>query len=572
LENIEEPAVPVKAPRKSKKKVVSANVETAVVPDTPREFDAQKVAAAIPKEKRELSLLATYAELANRLPLGVEGFKYFYWCIWRKDLQPYAAETWVPAFASGDWTILECFRGAGKTADMTVSYNAYTLGKEPWTFNLVIAASDDTANKSTSLISEIVEHYEGWKLCFPSVVPDKERGWGAKGYFVKDVDMINKDGYGKWLEKCGQDHSKDPSFVGAGIGSADPVGMHPKRIFIDDIHDIKNSAFPKDRANVVATVRANIMPTISKPGKAKPFIGIACTPWDKDDAYHILFNTGLFKRITTPILTFAEEGKYEFEDKKCNLTWDSPQGYDLKKVKDLRKGVSKSEFARMYLCDLEAAKNKMYKWYSYPEKDIDWNLPMGGGVDYASVYLPTTSHEGGRSYFAMGYILMQPNGSAIIADGILEQCTQAAAESYVIRAQNTYPSWNHTVVESDGIGAQFIQLLQRNRDMKIVPMRTSEVFRGSKESRQYEVLSPLFERAVLRVSEASTPFLDCLRSYLENYPNLDRHAPEWDVADAVLWSTMVFPQLSSQASILADSPIGFRKERVPSVWNQLGRS
>jgi hypothetical protein len=561
--------VVVKKPRK--KKIVSvippvsAIVET---PDTPRNLDLNSLS---PEQKLQVELLFK-AQLARDLPIGVEGFRSFYYCIWRKDLQPYAEKDWVPAFATGDWTILECHRGSGKTADMTVSYNAYTLAKEPWTFNLVIQASDDTANKSTSLISEIVEHYEGWKLCFPDIVPDKERGWGAKGYFIKDEAFIRQHGYGAWLEKCGQDHSKDPSFVGAGIGSADPVGMHPKRIFIDDIHDIKNSAFPKDRANVVATMRANIMPTISKPGKEKPFIGIACTPWDKEDAYHILYKTGLFKRITTPILTFTEDGDKEFEGKKCKLTWDHPLGYDLAKVNDLRKGVSAAEFARMYLCDLEAAKNRMYKWYSYPEKDIDYTLPMGGGVDYASVYLPTTSHEGGRSYFAMAYGVLQPNGSLIISDGVLEQCTQLAAEAYVARAQNTYPGWLHTVIESDGVGAQFVQLVQRNRDMKVVPMRTSEVFRGSKELRQYEVLSPLFERAVLRVSEASTPFLDCLRSYLENYPNLDRHAPEWDVADSVLWLTMVFPQLSNQAKIVSgEKLVSYGRERVSNPWNALGR-
>jgi len=524
-------------------------------------------------EQRAQYRLRVDSELADVLPIGVKGFENFYWCVWRKELQPYAEKDWVPAFATGEWTILECFRGAGKTADMTVSYNAYTLGKQPWTFNLVIAASDDTANKSTSLISEIIEHYEGWKLCFPNIVPDKERGWGAKGYFIKDEGFIKQNGYGAWLEKCGQDHSKDPSFVGAGIGSADPVGMHPKRIFIDDIHDIKNSAFPKDRANVVATVRANIMPTISKPGKDKPFIGISCTPWDKDDAYHILYNTGLFKRITTPILKFTDDGNREFEGKKCNLTWDHPLGYDLAKVLSLRKGVSASEFARMYLCDLESAKNRMYKWYSYPEKDVDWGLPMMGGVDYASVFMPTTSHVGGRSYFAMAYGTKLPNGSVVVVDGVLEQCTQAAAEVYVNRAQNSYSGWLYCNIESIGEGSQFVQLLQRNRSMRIVPIPSSATYRGKKEIRQYEILSPLLERAVLRVSEATTPFLDCLRSYLENYPNLDAHAPEWDVADSVLLMTLGFPELSKQAEIVVQSDgFSFKKPHKAGVWNQLGRN
>jgi hypothetical protein len=76
----------------------------------------------------------------------------------------------------------------------------------------------------------------------------------------------------------------------------------------------------------------------------------------------------------------------------------------------------------------------------------------------------------------------------------------------------------------------------------------------------------------LRVSDARTPFLDCLRSYLENYPNLDRHAPEWDVADSVLWMTVVFPQLSSQARVLDENSAIYARPKKANVWNALGRS
>ncbi len=139
---------------------VSANVESAPITEkTPQIVTKPDLVPIsdtsldlLTAEQREQLRLQVCSDLADRLPIGVEGFTNFYWCVWRKELQPYAEKDWVPAFATGEWTILECFRGAGKTADMTVSYNAYTLGKQPWTFNLVIAASDDTANKSTSLI------------------------------------------------------------------------------------------------------------------------------------------------------------------------------------------------------------------------------------------------------------------------------------------------------------------------------------------------------------------------------------------------------------------------------------
>jgi hypothetical protein len=116
------------------------------------------------------------------------------------------------------------------------------------------------------------------------------------------------------------------------------------------------------------------------------------------------------------------------------------------------------------------------------------------------------------------------------------------------------------VVESDGVGAQFIQLMSRNPSLKIIPKRTSEIFRGSKEKRQYEILSPLLERGALRISDASTPFLRCFRSYLENYPNIDRNAPEWDVADAILWATVGMPELSLQAGIIDEKPFAVKRK------------
>jgi len=505
-------------------------------------------------------------QYVRNLPLGVEGFEHFYWCIWGQPLQPYARR-WVEAFASGKWTILECFRGSGKSTNLSITFPAYCLGKEPWTSVLIVQANDDTANKTSATIASIIEHFRGWQACFPNIVPDPAKGWGAKGYSIKDTDAD----YGLWLEKCAKDHMRDPSFVGAGITSADIVGMHPKRLFFDDIHDIKNSAFPKERRKIVDTVSANILPVITKPGTDMPFIGVSCTPWDPQDAYHALYNTGLFQKITTPILWFHDDGPFEFEEKPCFLAW--PDGFPIEKIQMYRKAqnMSKAEFARMYLCDLEAAKSMLYKWYSYPEEDISLEWPMGGGVDYASVYLPTQAVEGGRSHFALARIAMHPSGGAIVVDGIVEQCTQTQAETYVHRDQNTYPGWQYTVIESDGVGREFIQLIQRNRMTRYAPMKTSDVFRGTKERRQYEVLSPLLERAALRVSTADTPFLNCFRSYLESYPNIDAHAPEWDVADAVFWATFVFPQLSEMARTAEDASFFVKKKKKENPFVSLGR-
>jgi hypothetical protein len=516
------------------------------------------------KESQEDTELLARSVAARELPFGVEGFKNFYWCIWRMELQPYAIQ-WVKDFATEEWTILECFRGSGKSTDLTITFSLYCEAKEPWSSTLIIQANDDTANRSSSIIATIIEFFDGWKLCFPTIVPDPARGWGAKGYFIKDTSYE----YGKWLEMCARDHTKDPSFVGSGLGSSDIRGMHPRRIFFDDIHDINNSAFPKERKKIVDIVKTNILPVLMKPAtQTKPWVGVACTPWSDDDAYQELFSSGLFKRHVTPLYWHDSDGKYEIDDMKVSLAWE--EGFPIENIlmmKKLYKG-SRVQWAREYLCDRSAAKNVLYKWYSFPDKDVDlYTNPVVGGVDYASVFLATNQAEGGISYFAMAYAMKLSMG-AVIADGILDQCTQAQAETYVLVAQNTFPGWEYAVVESVGEGRQFVQLMQRNPHMRILPARTGDVFRGTKEARQYEILSPLLERAILRISDADTPFLNTLRSYFTNYPNIDRHAPEWDVADAVLWAVVGIPELGLAVAMNENSalPYSIHAKKKSNSW------
>ena len=469
----------------------------------------------------------------------------FYWVIWRREAPPYAQE-WVKSFISGDWTMLYCFRGSTKSTTLTITFSAFCLGHEPHTSVLLVQASDDAGAKSAATIADIVEHYEGWRLTFPNIVPDKEKGWGAQGYFLKDMEQEKLLGYGGWLQKCQQDHLRDPSFIGLGVNSGQIPGMHPRRLFFDDIHDRKNSAFPKDRENVVDTVRANILPTITKAAteKVKPFVGVACTFWDKSDAYNMMLNTGLFTFKRTPIIRFDDDGDVEFDGKKAKLTW--PQGFPLEMVETYRQTESAAEFARMYLCDIATNAFTNYQWLSFPNSEISWKWPMICGVDPVNAYLPKAGTEGGRSHFAMSYCLRTTTGAMVVADGIVEQCTPTDAETYIMRAHTVYENLQKVVIESDGGGSVFVNFISRNPNAKILPMKTSDVFRGDKKKRQYEILEPLLRNGVLQISDAKTPFLDAVRLYLDRYPNLDEHAKEWDVADSLVWAVVGAPDLQTK--------------------------
>lgn len=506
-------------------------------------------------EDKELNDLLWRSAKA-RESFSVEGFRHFFWCLWRREVVPYALRDWVPAFMSGEWTILECFRGSTKSTTLTITFSAFVLLHFPHSSILIVQANDTAANKSTAAISSIIESFSGWKVCAPNLVPDKERGWGANGYFIKDENFIHEKGYGAWVEKTMQDHTKDPSFVGAGITSADVVGMHPRWLFFDDIHDRQNSTYPKDRENVVKSVRENVIPVITKPGGDKPFIGVACTFWDDSDAYHILLETGLFKHIKTPILRFVEQGAdAEFEGKPVKLVWKS--GFPIGSVKLYRDSNDSATFRREYLCDETNELDRAYKYQFYKQEELDPRWITAVGVDPVSV--PDASK--GISHFAMLVGCLTPYNSVVVFDGILERCGALQGEEYVVQAQTTYPNFLKSVVEGDGSGALFSANLTRHPGLVSQTVLTSEIGRGNKFDRQYRFLEPLWRSGAVKLSDAGTPILRAVRRYLDKFPNFSKTDPEADIGDALVLLAYAFPQIwtNNVVSIVSGSNI----RRVP---------
>lgn len=124
----------------------------------------------------------------------------------------------------------------------------------------------------------------------------------------------------------------------------------------------------------------------------------------------------------------------------------------------------------------------------------------------------------------------------MIVDGVLEHCTQADAELFVKRGQEMYPNYLHAVVEGDGKGEDFIQVLRRNPGMKIIPMKTGG---KGKDVRLVRQMAPWLESGMVRVSDAETPFLNELRKELDMYP-LSKHD---DALDAVYWALRGMPDV-----------------------------
>jgi predicted phage terminase large subunit-like protein len=490
--------------------------------------------------KQALALLAMGADIP-------ESFAAFYELVFGMQPPKHVVDEWIrplyEAREEGKGVVIEAFRGSTKTTTLTIAFTAYRIGKEPHKANLLIQVGDDTASDNTAQIADIIEHNPGFKAVFPHVVPDRDRGWGAGGYEVKRSDIP----YEQWRDMNSQRH--DPTLMGVSYKSRAIIGRHPDGVLIvDDIHDENNTASERELATVRKILTGTIFPTITDE-TWQMFVG---TPWVENDALHYVASTGEFKHVQTPV--YRENG----ED--LEYTW--PEKFGEAEVERQKNLAGSIEFARMFMLDLTASKNKIFKFQHYPSSEIRFSWPIIAGVDYAGTMSAAKNKMGDNDYFAIAYVAKLPGGGAVVIDGVLEHCTQAEAELFVKRGQEMYPSYLHAVVEGDGKGEDFIQVLRRNPSMKVVPMKTGG---KGKDIRLVRQMSPWFESGLVRVSDAETPFLSELRKELDMYP-LCRYD---DALDAVYWALRGMPDVLHMPRTEDELPVYGPKEKMENPYIEL---
>jgi hypothetical protein len=524
-----------------------------------------------------------YAQSARVTGDSPDGFALYYRVIYGNDL-PKHARNWIEkiyqAKAEDRGALLWAFRGSWKTSTLTIAFGSYRIGCEPEKANLIVQVNDDSATKSAAAIANIIENNLGWAMVFPSVVPDKERGWSSTGYEVKDTRYSYEDWRGKNATR------RDPTLVGFGIGSGSLIGRHPDGFcFLDDIHDEKNTVSPKERQSVTQVLKSTILPAIVEDETkaagnrlATWFVAVG-TPWTEDDAYHYLKSTGEYEFLSTPALERCADGEgVEITGKDMTITehtdlygwWrlNWPEHFSKRIVVSWRNKTGKREFARMYLLDLSASNETGLKYHLYPQEKIDFlRWPGYGGADYASVIEKKKEDDPGRDYFAMAYTFKMPALGAVCYDGVFEQCTQADGEAHLKKAQGLFPGWQNTVVEGDGKGEEFITVVMRNPGLKIVPMTTHGKGKKARLERQ---LGPLLESGMLMVSDGDTPFLTALRKSLDEYPN-------WhlDPIDALYWSARSMPEIWTIPEVKAQDEGLLRsaaRKKADSPWAHVGRT
>ena len=536
--------------------------------------DKEAIEAALSKIRspEEADAIAAQLMAATARFDNPRGFKTFYKLIHGNDI-PEECYSWVEDIYKAKeqdlGLLLGAYRGSWKTTTLSVTFTAFRIGHEADKSNLVISSNDDSADKITASVAKIIEYSPGWKLIFPDVVPDKEKAWGALGYEVKRTDIP----YETWV--AFNSARVDPTFVGAGIQSSRAVGKHPTGVLcFDDIHDEKNSASSKERNNVVRLVSDTFMPTaVRKDERLLTWLMGVGTPWDEDDAYHYMKNTGLFLFHNTPAMRPAEEGDRNtvhldgvsrdglvFHDLVGDWILTNPDHFGVVSIMSARAASGKRGFARMYRLDLRASKEGGMRYQLYPADAISYDWMIGGGVDYASIRDRLSRSETLRDYFAMAYIAKVPTGGAVILDGVFGHYTQVQADQAIETAQMVFKNWQRAIVEDIGKGETFIDTLLLKPHLRILPMKSMV----NKHLRQERLLSPLLELGLLRISDRDTPFLNLLRKALDDFPDGND-----DVRDAVFWATYIFPEIRIVPS-QEETTLHYKKAKTKNPFLALG--
>jgi hypothetical protein len=595
----------------------------AELPEDPTEFinGLRDAWAALPASEQEKASLAWRSKEAreNDTP---DGYAHFFWCCTRRELPKHALYGWiVPLYLSHraitleefkafydrpdakryrfirDYVlaqldeislaivigvVIEASRELTKTTAITNYFTAFRIGQQPHRANLLIQVGDDIAKDNSSQIARVIKEYEGWKACFPHVVPDEVKGWGDKGYEVRQTHTWENGkmvplGDAEWNKLIAT--RKDPTLLGVGYSSHALIGKHPDGILVvDDIHDEKNTSSDKELDGVLDIVESVIGYTFT----SDAWVGYVGTPWVEGDTLDYIKSTHVYLSIVMPAYVEVVDGKVRLpeewkEDTQKIFMWPEMRGLEwvMKKLSQTRK---MSEFLRMILLALKSAGEKIYKYKQFPHKEIRWDdWEIVNGVDPTATH-STVNGEGGVSHFGICHALVTHFNTIVIGGGYLEKVTSDVGERELVKFQRMHSNCSRSSVEQNGAGAIFIGMAVRNAGLVINPHNATELGSGPKKQRQFSFLSPLLASGVVQISDEDTPYLNALRKYFQRYPNISDDSELLDAADALCMAVLDIPEVWANTVVNVVDPKklerrGLNGKVIPALgsYRYLGR-
>lgn len=435
------------------------------------------------------------AELAQDFtPRGFEAFFELMNDLSLPDHHKDAIGQFFKSWEKGRGVVIEMFRGAAKTTVFT-ALAMFIVGHYPSHTGFIIQANGNSAAKISLEIATKIQHSEDWRLVFPHIVPDEEKGWAREGYFVKRTDIP----YDTWIKsRMGK---RDPTFFGAGYKSSVIIGKRPNWFILDDVNDENNTASEAEALRVEKLLSGTIFPAANMADK----MIVIGTPWNENDVIHYCLATKEFDHVKYAVYT---DGK---------PTW--PEQFPEEQIVKERNRVGEIEYARMYLLDLSKTKGLTLKeeWlHRFPNTDINLDWPVFIGVDFTSTEDPRKRRG---DYFALAVGRLIPGKALLVLeDGVRARLSKAEAEGTVVSWCARYPTLLSVGVEAIMSGNLFYTDLLNNAELRAagvypVPVR----FKRDKGTRFEQEMAPLFQRGRVMIADSQNAFLRAFRDEWLNW-------------------------------------------------------
>lgn len=237
-----------------------------------------------------------------KLPNTAQGLFWFYDAMYLRRGMKQPSHLIPLTMALGDQRIKKLLAivgpGSGKSQEISITFPAFVLGQDPSTTILGISAGENLMQGFVTAVGDWIEHDLMWKTLFPSVTPDKDKGWSTeRGLYVKGHPPGDPDA----------------SYFAAGLTSKALTGKHARLIIGDDLHDKENSASVEACLRVREIFYKQIMGRADPRGARFIFAG---RRWHQEDLYGHLKSTGEWVVMELPSF---RDGK---NDSGKDLYWD----------------------------------------------------------------------------------------------------------------------------------------------------------------------------------------------------------------------------------------------------------
>jgi hypothetical protein len=421
---------------------------------------------------------------------------------------------------------------SAKTTWATVIKTAWFIGKYPERAYGIGSAGEQAADDMAKAVAQTIEYNPRWLLVFPSVRPDKQRGWSSDGYHVRRTDLAE----GEWERiRYG---NKNPTLASGGVGSSRWNGIRlDGGLTLDDMHDRKSKTEQATNDNTVGFFKDTAEFRVTGTG----FLHIPQTRWNQKDI--------IAEVKGRPDFVVFEQKAIVGEGEAEASYW--PAVHSLEKLQAIRARDVLS-FELVFQGNDRAIEGSVLKtaWlHDFPAAEIKPEWPIYLGIDFAVRLKDILKKGDDPDHFSL-HVYADTGTKLVVVDVIEGVYFMSDAEDLFFSTCERYRP-QRVGLEVNGAAARmYYQALLRRMHLLgkhyvIVPIHQS-VAKGERIA----TMAPFYASGQIWVSDAETPGLKYFRAQWALYPqgkddSLDSAYNGWHVASHLLPTSSV-PELQER--------------------------